>query len=196
MKPALAIALLIFAPCGALADGGIVRLREATGPFVVSVFTPAQIAATIPADVTILVQNGTTGEAILDAAVDLRFTPPPDAKLEINRSLCGPLNNTVVLGLGDTLDPSPAIRATRARATNKLLYAASVLLPATGDWRLQATIHHGAAATVACTLPVTAPPRRLAGLWPFLALPPVALVLFALSQRLRRRASADFPLAP
>ncbi|MEO8350143.1 MAG: hypothetical protein ABI680_00340 [Chthoniobacteraceae bacterium] len=189
MKRAHAIALLLLLPCGAQADGGVVRIRETTGHFIVTVFTPPLIAVSVPADVTVLVQDGATGEAILDASVDLRFTPPPGARLAVDPSLCGPLNNTVVLGIGDTLGSSPAIRATRAHATNKLLYGASVLLPATGDWRVQATVYRGTATSVGCTLPVAAAPRRIGGLWPYLAFPPVAIGLFALNQRLRRRSA-------
>jgi hypothetical protein len=129
--------------------------------------------------VTLLIQRRDSGEVVMDAAVDLMFIPPAGAKLSPNDVLCGP-------------SPSQpgSIRALRAQAANKFFYGIPVVLRAAGDWQLRATIRQGGEkATVTCTLSVGRPPHPLRALWPYLALPPAAILLFAMNQWLRQRTS-------
>ena len=59
-----------------------------------------------------------------------------------------------------------------------------------GDWQLQALVERGGASgKIACNIPVGSPPRRLTGLLPYLALPPVIVALFVANQRLRTQSS-------
>ena len=175
-------------PTAALADGGVVRTREAQGSFIVTVFSPPEIARDQLADVTVLVQRRESGEVVMDAVVDLSFTPPAGATLSPNDALCGPANNLPLPGTTGLFVPPASIPATRAHAANKLFYGATVVLRAVGDWQVRAMIRHsGQEAIVSGHLPVGAPPRRLAGLWPYLALPPLVTVGFLINQRLRRR---------
>jgi hypothetical protein len=176
---------MIFAPLVAHADSGVVRAKETRGPFVITIFSPAELTRALPADVTVMIQRRETGEVVTDAEVDLRFVPPAGANLSPNEPICCPANNPLWL-------PPPgqaaSFRAMRARNGNKFLYGASIVLRAVGDWQLHATIRQGGEeGSLTCTLPVTAPPPWLARLWPCLALPPVVIALFALNQWLRRR---------
>ncbi len=148
----------------ARADGGTVRLQAPAGPFVVTVFTRPQPLAAGPVDVSVLVQDAEQAP-VLDARVELRLTGPGD----------------------ETMHTVPA---TRSAADNKLLYAALVDLPRAGAWTLDVAIARGTdAARVGASLPVEPAPPPLRALWPYLAFPPAAMLLFALHQTLsvRRR---------
>ena len=160
MRAALAAALLW--PAAAYADCGALRLRQEAGPFTVSVFTTPEPLRAGPADVSVLVQDRATHEVLLEAEVTLVLRGPDGAQV--------------------------MLPASRAQARNKLLQAAALDLPLPGAWTLSVTVRRGLEeATVACDIPVepAAPPLR--AVWPLLALPPAAIVLFALNQRLRRR---------
>jgi hypothetical protein len=162
------IVAMIFCPSMAKADGGVVRMAETQGPFAVTVFTPQEISRDLPVDVTIMVQRRDTGEVMMDADVDLTFVLPAGAKIQSS-------------------NPS-SVHATRARSTNKLLYGASVVFPSVGDWQMRASVRQdGENAGVTCFLAVGMPPHRLAGLWPYLALPPFVIAMFVMNQWLRRR---------
>lgn len=182
------IMAMLVAPCVIRADGGVVRARETQGACVVTIFTPPEVSTVAPADVTVMVQERKTGEVIFDAVVALSFTSPAGARMAMNPGICGPLNNTVILGTAAAFGQSPPIRATHEWATNKLLYGANVILPAVGDWQVRAVVRSGGRdAFVSGVIPVTPSPRRLAGLWPYLAVPPGFIGLFTLNQWLRRR---------
>ena len=55
------------------ADGGIMRVREAQGPFVVTIFTASELQQDSPADVSVMVQERDSNDAVLDANVSLIF---------------------------------------------------------------------------------------------------------------------------
>ena len=146
----------------ARADGGAVRLQQVAGPFAVTVFAPEPLRAG-PADLSVLVRSAANGEVLLDAVVDLVLTAPESA---------------IAL----------RARATQEAATNKLLQAVVVDLPEAGTWSLEVEVRRGAeSAQVEGTLQVEGPAPRLRSLWPYLALPPVAVFLFAAANWLSRR---------
>jgi hypothetical protein len=151
--------VLVLAAAQAMADGGTVRAREAVGPFTVTVFTAPQPPAVGPLDVSVLVQDANDA-AVLDADVGVRLTSA-DGGTEIARD------------------------ATRAAATNKLLYAAVADVPAAGTWTVDVDVRRGdVRAAVTTAVPVGPASPALRALWPYLALPPVGLLLFALHQTL------------
>ena len=153
----------MLAPLVAHADGGTVQLREASGPFVVTVFTAPEPLRAGPIDTSVLVQDRETGRVILDATVNLAVQPAAGTS------------------------PRFQARATHAQARNKLLQAATIDIPAAGWWTIQISVSRdGAQAVLATKLLVLPAAPRLAGIWPFLILPPVAIALFALHQALRR----------
>jgi hypothetical protein len=184
----LLLALLLpgLSPGDVRADGGVIRLREAQGPFVVTIFTASEPVMNDPLDVSVLVQTQDSSDAILDATVNLTCTAPRVAVVEPGDRLCG---HSEGAGLNAGPEPHPtsfAVRATRRQASNKLLYAAPVEFSTAGEWLLQASVKRGSdAVRVVCTIPVRPPPGRMTGLLPYLVLPPLVVALFAMNQRLR-----------
>ena len=172
----------------ARADGGVVRLREANGPFLVTVFTAADPVQDGLSDVSVLVQRRDSGDAILDATVELVFKAPAASAAEPVGQLCGASGAWL---LGRSSKPPRAqltVPAYRRLASNKLLYAAPIRFGTAGNWQLEALVKHRSdAVKFACGIRVGPPPRRLIFLAPYLALPPLLVALFALNQCLRRR---------
>jgi hypothetical protein len=167
---------------GARADGGVVRVREAQGPFVVTIFAAGELPKDRPADVSVMVQDRDSNDAILDARVDLTFTPPAVSIAGPVEQICG-----VSEMAGQQSGPNRfTVAATRGQASNKLLYAAPVKFPAAGNWRLQAVIKRGSdVVAISCNLPISPPAGKLAGLLPWLVAPPLMVALFAINQWLR-----------
>jgi hypothetical protein len=144
------------------ADGGALRLRVRDGNMIVGVFTspvPLRVGA---GDISILMQNAADQNPILDGAVTLRLSLPGH--------------------------PDIAVSATHEQATNKLLYAATVDLPATGEWALRVNCKaRQEVGTVMTTLAVLPKPPPFATYWPYFALVPLGLALFILNQWLKAR---------
>ncbi len=169
------------------ADGGIMRLRQVQGPFVITIFTTPEPVPHRAVDVSVLVQRRDSNDVILDASVDLLLTPPPTAAVKPTEPICGPS------GVG-FLSPESAghnapfsTPAARAQSSNKLMYAAAIEFGTPGDWTLDATVKsNGASERFSCRIPVGPTPRQLAGLLPYLLLTPMAIALFALNQCLRK----------
>ena len=160
----LLAALVVAWPVAARADGGVVRLNERAGPFVVTVFTAPSPVSVGPVDVSVMVQEATDARPVLDARVSLVFRGEDGSGL--------------------------AAEATREQAQNQFLYAAPVDLPSPGRWDLQVTVERGPdSVTVATAIPVDPPAPPLLSYWPYLALPPFAIALFAVHQRSRHRRS-------
>jgi hypothetical protein len=158
------------------------RAREVQGPFVVTIFTGSEPQQDSPVDVSVMVQERDSNEAILDATVKLTFTAPARSLVEPKEQICGP---SEMAGL-DTDPERFTVLATRRQALNKLLYAAPVNFNAIGLWQLQASIKRDDfSEKITCSIPVSPPPRKLVALFPYLISPPLLVALFALNQRLR-----------
>jgi hypothetical protein len=154
--------LLALSPATAWADGGVVRTSERSGPFVVTVFTAQSPVTVGQADVSVMVQDAATGQPVVDARVTLLLKGEDGS--------------------------ASAAEATREQAQNKLLYAALVDVPSPGQWSVEVTVARGPdSATVVTTIPVALPPPPFVSYWPYFALPPAAIALFAVHQRSRRR---------
>lgn len=154
----------------------------------VTVFTMPDTLQVGPVDVSVLVQRRDTGEVMLNADVNLFFTAPAGVVVPGIDPFCGPDDIPLRFVSTGASTESGVIPATRARATNKLLYAAPVRLPAAGHWQLRVMIQEGdAVVNVHVPLPVLARRTQNGNVWFGLALPPVGLALFALHQHLRRR---------
>jgi hypothetical protein len=197
MSSAIGVAMMlatILVPSVAWADGGVVRAREAQGPFLVTIFSPAEISTAIVTDVTVMVQRRQSDDVVMDAIVDLTFTPPPGASTQPDEMRGGNCCCMSALS-GDAQPGQPlSLRATRAQAANKLLYGVSANLAAVGDWQLRASVRHGnEQASVMCTLAVAKPPRQAAAILPYIVLPPLTIALFATNQWLKRRRAPSVP---
>jgi hypothetical protein len=154
---------IVLAPLAAQADGGAVCLHEASGPFLVTVFVspyPLRVGA---ADISVLVQDQQTGEVVLDPTIEFAIHP--------------------LLAKG----PRLLTQARRELATNKLLQAARLDLPDRGRWVLNVSVFRGRDETVlSTTLQVEPGTNRIAVVWRFLLVPPLAIGLFAIHQVLKR----------
>ena len=199
MKAANSIACSIAAICifaigagvvalPARADGGVVRLRAGEGPLVAVLFAPADLSRDLATELNVLVQDQTSGEVVMNAEVALRFTPPPGSRLPLNDPWCRPMRSTLLAGADGGMDKLPSLQLTRAQSDNRLLYGASAVFPVAGDWRVQMIVRRGdTQISQEGTMAIGVPSNRLAVVWPWLVLPPVAIGLFALNQRLRNR---------
>jgi hypothetical protein len=169
----LAIALItaLLAAAAARGDGGMLRLEQAAGPFDISVFTAPTPLRVGQVDVSVMVLRQTDHAPVLDADVQL--------------ALHGP---------GGDLTAA----ATAAAATNKLLYAALIDVPAPGRWRLSARVRSGESdVTVAGEVDVAPALAPAWAFWPYLMLPGVVIALFAVNQWLKagRRRRPPFRIA-
>lgn len=153
---ALLAALTWAAP--AWADGGLVRVSQPAGPFVVTVFSSPTPLRAGPIDLSVLVRDPDADETVLDAAV-----------------------NISLVQVGGSLHVHTA--ATHDQATNKLLYAALLDLPAAGEWEVRVSIEQrgrSAALSFTVTAELPLPPWR--AYWIYFALPIVGIGIYALHQ--------------
>ncbi len=108
---ALVVVVFLLQPLAALhADGGMVRLSERRGDYRITVFTSPNPLRAGPVDVSVFVQDATTGEPISGAQITVRAR----ARAYPDESLIYP--------------------ATIEAATNKLFQAAAFDLPEAGWW--------------------------------------------------------------
>jgi hypothetical protein len=156
------LACVTLDPLAVHADGGTVRLREASGPFLVTVFAAPEALRVGLIDMSVLVQDRKTGMVILDTTVNLELQPIPDT------------------------NPPFAIRATLGQAKNKLLQAVTIDVPAPGWWAVKTFVRRDREEVALATKFLIRPAApRLATLWPFLIVPPLAIGLFSLHQTLQ-----------
>jgi hypothetical protein len=183
-----AAALVSLLPPGAVqADVGTVRLRQARGPFVVTVFTCSEVVKGTANDVSVMVQRRDSGEPVLDAAVKLVLTAPRDSVLEDAEPFCRAPEEMFLSGMAGGQGRQVILSATRDRSSNKLLYAVPVNWPLPGRWNLEALVRHGSdSAQVTCDVAVGMPTDQVKRLLPYLVLPPLLVAVFAMNQWLRR----------
>jgi hypothetical protein len=176
----LAIGLLLLGPCCAMvrADGGQVRLLERHGPFQISVFTSPNPLRAGAIDISVLVQDASTGKPVENVEVDLRLVPRADREAPI------------------------LAHTTTAAATNKLLRAALIELPHAGWWDVDVTcVADQARAEFQFPMEAAAPLPRWLSIWPLFTWPLGAVLLFAAHRALvmryrQRRRPAPSKLPP
>jgi hypothetical protein len=153
-----------------IADGGIVQFQKQAGPFFVTVFSapvPLRVGA---ADLSVMVQTINDRTNVLDCDVMLYLSKPGEHNIRI--------------------------AATRAQATNKLLYAAHPVLRQAGKWNVSVEIKAiGDTVRVNGELAVLPELAPLIAYWPYFAVLPVAVALFALNQWLKARRKVRNPRA-
>jgi hypothetical protein len=141
------------------ADGGAVRLRKETSELVITVFTaPAPQGAT---DFSVLVQNRDGLDPVLGA--------------------------NVLLTLEDSSGTVMTARPSHNFSQNKLLYATPVTIAKPGIWKMTVIIdRNGHREDVSGTLEIASSEEQSSYATCF-AVPPVAIALFMVRQRLIRR---------
>jgi hypothetical protein len=159
----------LFLAGAARGDGGVLRLSQSSGPFVISVFTAPEPLRAGRAELSVLVQA--RGAVVLDATVALLVRAPD--------------------GTEQTLAATPGT------ANNQLFHSAVVELPTPGRWELRVTVRQaGLSATASCLLDVAPRATGLAAHWMPLSLPLLCILLFVWRERLlaprRRRPNLKF----
>jgi hypothetical protein len=153
------------------ADGGTVLFHGQAGDFDVTVFSKSEAVRAGANDFSVLVQGSDHATV---------------------------MNATVLLQLGRSQNSGEIMRitgiATHAKATNKMLYASTVNIPATGKWSLDVNVtsdgKNGIAAGQIYVLP-PAPPIQ--NYWPLVLMVPLLGLAFVINRRLRARFRARRP---
>ena len=143
-------------------DDQVLRLHEQSGAFAVSLFAPAGDLETGPTDFSVLVQDRSTQDVLLDSTVSLRAQQTKSS------------NSTESVRAAD-------------ESENKLLQTASLNLPAAGDWTLAIEVARGGQhVEFSFPLRVTRPEAGFAMPWSYAVLAAFsALLLFAYVRRHR-----------
>jgi hypothetical protein len=153
-----------------VADGGIVQFQKQAGGFFVTVFSAPVPLRVGVADLSVRVQRGDDRSDVLDCDVMLQLSKPG-------------ANNIRVAG-------------TRAQATNKLLYSAHPALQQAGKWNLTVEIKvRGDKVHVNGYIPVLPELSPSIAYWPYFAVVPLAVALFAVNQWLKAARKVRNPRA-
>lgn len=162
----VAAGMLLALAAEARADGGTLQVSQSAGPYRVTVFTSPTPPRAGPVDVSVMVQDATTGQILADAQITITATEP--------------VSGRVVRG-----------QATTAAATNKLLQAATLELPTAGGWRIDIHVASSAGAgELEFALGVAPPLPRWVAMLPWFAWPLGVVVLFVASELARAQPRA------
>jgi hypothetical protein len=164
MKPLGRLAAVLALGIGATAaygDGGTMLLHQAAGPFTITLFAAPQPLRVGTADFSVMVQDRTSEEVLLDPAIDL----------------------TVAEGAS-----RETVKLARGQASNRLLQAATVHFSKAGKWRVKLMVRRGNDAASLSTECTVEPARSRARLvWFYVLLPVGIILLFVLHQVLKLR---------
>ena len=150
----------------ARADGGSLRLTGKEGRYQISVFSAPTPLRAGPVDISVLLQDASSGDFVTQARVIVRVSK--------------------------TGRPASEYPATFEAATNKLFRAAQFDLPERGDWDIQVEVESARGrAVIAGELDVAEAQPRWRELWPWIGCPALAIILFSIHQMLARRAGGS-----
>jgi hypothetical protein len=146
------------APAGA--DGGSLRLSGKKGSYRISVFTAPTPFRAGAIDISVLVQDASTGDPMTPVKVIVRMTKSGGLALEYP--------------------------ATSEAATNKLFRAAQFELPEPGRWALEVEVQgsHGLA-VIGGELDAAEPLPRWRAMWLWISWPALAIALFIVKKLIR-----------
>jgi hypothetical protein len=166
MRPLIGVILgwLLAGPlCGpAGADGGSLHLSAKHGGYQIAVFTAPTPFRAGAVDISVLVQDASSGNPMTDVKVIVRMTKSGRPALESS--------------------------ATSEAATNKLFRAAQFELPEPGRWEMQIEVEgpHGLA-VIRSDVVAAEPLPRWRMMWPWFGWPALAIAFFGIHQILARR---------
>jgi hypothetical protein len=167
--------VLLTAMHWARADGGAVLAQQISGPYRITLFgSPAPLRAG-PADLSVLIQDVQTGEAVLNPEVGIQVQATSNDGGEAWLPPCCSMKTGV----------STTVTATHEAAQNKLLYAANTVIPSSGPHKI--LVRLDGADALSAPVEIAPPLSPVTNYWTYLAFPPLAIVGFALNQHLRRR---------
>ncbi len=148
------------------ADGGLMLLSGKRGGYQITVFTAPTPFRAGPVDVSVLVQDASTGNPVTQVQVKVRMTKSGR--------------------------PALVYPATSEAATNKLLHAAQFVLPEPGAWNLEVQVRGSQGlAVLAGDVQAVKPLARWQEIWTWFGWPALAIVIFCLHHVLERRSPLD-----
>jgi hypothetical protein len=166
----LACLLLGIGVTAARADGGAMLLHQNAGAFTITLFAAPQPLHAGAADLSVMVQDRSSGQILLDPVIDLTVAPPA----------AGATQQTV--------------RLEKGQASNRLLQASTVQFPSAGKWRLTLAVRRGndtAQLVTECT--VEPDHSRATLVWFYVLLPVGIVLLFVIHQVLKLRSEGKVP---
>jgi hypothetical protein len=163
------------------ADGGAIQYQGDTGSFHVTVFTLPPILSAGPVDVTVLVQDRSKLNPLLDARVTL------DLNAETASSQKKESWSPPACAL-DALPSLTGIPTSLNHGENRLLYGAVVQVPFSGLWKLKINIQRDSETeSVSTVLKVNPPAPPPLAYWHLFILPPLGVLGFILNRTARRK---------
>jgi hypothetical protein len=168
LMPAKIVFLSLIASC-LYADGGKVLFQRKAGAFNITLFAAESPVRVGRDDLSVMVQNAADQSPVLDAQVSLRLVRREATSIS---DVSAPLKHE--------------------KATNKLLYAATMDLNTPGQYRAEISVETKKdSALVTGNVEVLAPEPPLLAHWPYFVALPVVALLFALNQwlKVKRRAA-------
>jgi hypothetical protein len=173
--------LLLFVTRLANADGGAIQFQGDSGPFHITLFTLPSILQAGPIDVTVLLQEKSTMEPLLDADIRFGLTLIREGTTQRDAWLPPACAWTPTSGLTD-------VPARLNHGENKLLYGTLIQVPRAGTWNLETNIKRGSErTTISTTLSINPPAPPALAYWRLFAIPPLGIAGFALYQKARGR---------
>jgi hypothetical protein len=164
LYPLAAFLMLTMGATGARADGGAMLLHQDAGAFTITLFAAPQPLHTGDADLSVMVQDRTTGEVLLDPVIDLTVAP------------------------ADANATQQTVRLAEGQASNRLLQASTVHFSSAGKWRIALAVRRGNDTAQLSTECTVEPDRSRATLvWFYVLLPVAIILLFVIHQALKLR---------
>jgi hypothetical protein len=163
------------------ADGGAIRFQGDAGSFHITVFTLPQVLSAGPVDITVLIQDRSKLDPLLDARVTLGLIAQSGSNPK--RDLWLP----PACALNSRL-PLAEVPARLNHGENRLLYGAVVQIPYSGIWKLKINVERGSeSAAIWTLLTINPPPSPPLAYWQLFILPPLGVIGFFLNRTARRR---------
>jgi hypothetical protein len=162
------LCVIAFSAAALWADGGKVEFQKRAGNLNITLFSTPSPVRVGAADLSVMVQKVGDQTPVLDAAVMIHLAKQDKQNIT------------------EVVAP-----ASHAKATNKMLYAASMNVPSAGVWRAEVDVRQASEdAMVTGDINVLPPEPPLLTYWPYFALVPLVLLLFVFNRWLRRRRNA------
>ena len=163
------------------ADGGAIQFQGDAGSLHVTVFTLPPILSAGSIDVTVLIQDRSKLNPLLDARVTLDLTA--QAGHSPKKDAWSP--PACALNIPPSLSDIPA---KLNHGENRLLYGALVQIPYSGIWNLKINIQRNSQTdSISTKLRINPPAPLPLAYWQLFILPPLGILGFILNQSARRR---------
>ena len=170
LYPLAAWLILTIGATAARGDGGAMLLHQDAGAFTITLFAAPQPLRTGDADLSVMVQDRTSGEVLLDPAIELTVAP-------------------------ESASAAPqTVRLAKGQAINRLMQACTVQFSTVGKWRLTLVVRRGNDSAQLSTECTVEPDRSRATLvWFYILLPVGIILLFVIHQVLKLRSEGKVP---